>query len=137
MNQVLRKGARKEARSTMINEQASDTAAAVTAEGATGAPQKSASKKVASQRKGSPKKRKPGTAAKATKQAKTETKSLRKAASPRAQGKGKMILEMIGRPKGATLSEIMTATGWQAHSVRGFISTSGKKHNLKIESEKN
>jgi hypothetical protein len=44
---------------------------------------------------------------------------------------------MIGRAKGASLTEILTATGWQAHSVRGFISTAGKKHGVKIESLKN
>jgi hypothetical protein len=44
---------------------------------------------------------------------------------------------MIGRAKGATLDEIMTATGWQAHSVRGFISTAGKMRGVKIESLKN
>ena len=121
----------------MIKAETTDTAAAVTAEGATVAPQKTASKKVASERKGAPKRRKPGTAAQPTKQAKAEKKSLRKAASPRAQGKGEKILEMIRRPKGATLAEIMTATGWQAHSVRGFISTAAKKHRVKIESERN
>ena len=41
---------------------------------------------------------------------------------------------MIGRAKGATLAEIMQATGWQAHSVRGFVSTAGKKHGIKIDS---
>ena len=32
------------------------------------------------------------------------------------------ILILLKRPKGATVDDIMTATGWQAHSVRGFIS---------------
>jgi hypothetical protein len=44
---------------------------------------------------------------------------------------------MIGRAKGATLAEIMKAVQWQAHSVRGFISTAGKKQGIKIEFVKN
>jgi Protein of unknown function (DUF3489) len=47
------------------------------------------------------------------------------------------VLDLIQRAKGATLAEIMEATCWQAHSVRGFISaTLGKKMGLKIESAK-
>jgi hypothetical protein len=75
----------------------------------------------------------------------TKAKANRKfsATSPsaaRSQGgsnKGEKILEMIRRPKGATLAELMKATGWQAHSVRGFISTAGKKDGVHIESIKN
>ena len=33
-----------------------------------------------------------------------------------------------------TLAEIMKFTGWQAHTVRGFISIAGSKQGLKIES---
>ena len=47
------------------------------------------------------------------------------------------MLVLLQRPGGATLSELMTASGWQAHSVRGFLSgTIGKKMGLKVESAK-
>ncbi len=44
---------------------------------------------------------------------------------------------MMKRAKGATLPEIMQATSWQAHTVRGFISILGSKGGQKIESTKN
>ena len=44
---------------------------------------------------------------------------------------------MLKRADGATLDDIMGATDWQAHSVRGFISGSlGKKMGLTVESFK-
>jgi len=47
------------------------------------------------------------------------------------------IIRLLERAKGATLEELMEATGWQAHSVRGFISgTLGKKLKLRVESFK-
>jgi len=53
-------------------------------------------------------------------------------------GKKAEIIALISRSEGATLQEIMTATGWQAHSVRGFIAgTLGTKMGLEVESFKN
>ena len=125
---------------------ATDTAATVAEQGATVAPEKAPAKKGASQKKGTPKgqhaakggKTKPA----AKKKAKTGKKAAKparttKAVTPRAESKGARILAMIGRAKGATLGEIMKATDWQAHSVRGFLSTAAKKHKLNIESSKN
>jgi hypothetical protein len=44
---------------------------------------------------------------------------------------------MMERSKGATLPEIMEATGWQGHTVRGFVSILGSKGGRTIESAKN
>ena len=56
---------------------------------------------------------------------------------PREFSKKAIVLDLLKRAEGATLKEIMSATAWEAHSVRGFISGSlGKKMGLKIESEK-
>ena len=133
----------------MTTAETTDKTAAVAAHAAHVAPEKATSKKGASQKKGAPKAKKTAKdgktkAAAAKKTAKAGAKASkraaqadRKIAAPRAESKGAKILEMIARAKGATLAKIMKATEWQAHSVRGFISTAGKKHSVKIESAKN
>ncbi len=40
----------------------------------------------------------------------------------RAGTKTAAVIEMLRRPEGATVPEIMVAMGWQPHSVRGFLS---------------
>jgi hypothetical protein len=45
------------------------------------------------------------------------------------------VLDLLRREAGATLDEIITTTGWQAHSVRGFISgVLGKRMGLTVTS---
>lgn len=39
-------------------------------------------------------------------------------------------------PTGATIADIMTATGWQQHSVRGAMAGALKKRGLTITSDK-
>jgi uncharacterized membrane protein len=47
------------------------------------------------------------------------------------------ILDLLKRPGGATSRELMKATGWLPHSVRGFISgTARKKMGLNVVSAK-
>ena len=127
----------------MTNTETPDKAATVAEQGAHVAPEKVPSKKGASQKKGAPKGQKaakgkvkasPKKGAKAGKRAKPAR--AKDASAPRAESKGAKILGLIGRTKGAPLAEIMKATSWQAHSVRGFLSTAAKKHGLKIESTK-
>lgn len=47
------------------------------------------------------------------------------------------MIELLSRPEGAAISEIMRETGWQQHTVRGTFAGSLKKRlGLTIESEK-
>ncbi len=51
--------------------------------------------------------------------------------------KQEILIEMLSRAKGATLADLVAATGWQAHSLRGAISgTLKKKLGLAVNSEK-
>jgi hypothetical protein len=80
-----------------------------------------------------------GPAPVAPKKAKATKGATAKDAAPttREGSKKAIVIEMLRRPEGATLPDIMSATDWQAPSVRGFISGAlGKKMGLKVESAK-
>ena len=68
----------------------------------------------------------------------TSAKSPKKKATGARQGsKTAKVLDLLKRSGGASLKELRKATGWQAHSVRGFLSgTLGKKMGLAVTSTK-
>jgi hypothetical protein len=85
---------------------------------------------------------KPAVAAKPNKAAKTAKPRNAKAArqsAPEIRGSSKKaaVIALMRRPEGVTLAEIMAATGWQAHTVRGMISILASKAGVKVESSKN
>jgi hypothetical protein len=57
--------------------------------------------------------------------------------TPRAGTKQAALIAMLRAPDGATIEEITTATGWQAHTARGAIAGALKKKlSLDVISEK-
>jgi hypothetical protein len=57
--------------------------------------------------------------------------------SPRHGSKTAKVLDLLKRSGGATLKELQKATGWQPHSLRGFLSgTLRKKMKLRVTSTK-
>ena len=67
-----------------------------------------------------------------------ETQTPKPAAtSARPGSKQGLLVDLLSRRRGATITEAVEATGWQAHSVRGAISgTLKKKLGLTLTSEK-
>jgi len=52
----------------------------------------------------------------------------------REGSKAAQVCTMLYRPQGASLNEIRNQTGWQAHTVRGFISRTLSKQGRKVRS---
>jgi len=71
--------------------------------------------------------------AKGAKRAKVPTK----ASGARQGSKTEKVLDLLKRPGGTTMRELMKVTGWLPHSVRGFLSgTIGKKMGRAVTSTK-
>lgn len=87
-----------------------------------------------------PSKGKPATKATPAKKANRgpkSAKSPKKTTGARKGTKSAKVLDLLKRSGGATGKDLMNATGWQAHSVRGFISgVLGRKMGLTVTSTK-
>jgi len=70
--------------------------------------------------------------------AKSATARKRKKAQAGSPGvsNGDRIIALLRRTEGATLEDMMKATGWQQHSLRGFMSGTIKRKGMTITSEK-
>ncbi len=67
----------------------------------------------------------------------TETETAPKTRTPREGTKQATLIAMLRAPDGATIEEIMAATGWQSHTVRGAMAGALKKKlGLEVTSEK-
>ena len=57
-----------------------------------------------------------------TKKKSPATSARKSDAAKRPSGKLGLILDRLGRKTGATIDELVDATGWQKHSVNGALS---------------
>lgn len=90
-----------------------------------------------SQHSGAKQARKLREARKSTKTARHGATSGTTNTSVRRGTKQAILIEMLSRAKGATLTDLVAATGWQAYSLRGTISgILKKKLGLAVNSEK-
>ena len=87
---------------------------------------------------GKPRSGKKATSAERRPKSRRAAKQAKPAAGAREGSKAAKVLGLLRRPDGASLKELMKATGWLAHSVRGFLSGAvAKRMGLKLVSAKN
>ena len=68
---------------------------------------------------------------------KSTSTQIAEPAKPKHGSKQANVIAMLRLPAGASISAMMNATGWQQHSVRGFLAgVVRKKMRLKLTSQK-
>jgi hypothetical protein len=73
----------------------------------------------------------------AAKVAKSTSRARKGDTGGKKDSKQSVVIALLRRGQGASIEEMMEATGWQAHSVRGFMSGALKKRlGLQLVSEK-
>ena len=98
------------------------------AQSAKGAPTKGKASKKATAKKNAPAASKPALKGKPGAKADSD--------GPRAGSKMAEVIAMLQRKGGASITEIMSAMGWQRHTVRGFMAGAMKKAGYTVESFK-
>jgi len=70
----------------------------------------------------------------AKKRGRAKSKKATAASTPSGDRSSKKaeVIALLRRAKGVSLPEIQKLTGWQKHTVRGFVSLLGSKAGLKI-----
>jgi predicted ArsR family transcriptional regulator len=72
-----------------------------------------------------------------TNKTKTTRTNGKTAAAAKRHSKAEKVVALLKRDSGATIDDMVKATGWQKHSVRGFMAGALKKrHGLTALSEK-
>jgi Protein of unknown function (DUF3489) len=127
------RGKEKTMNSVSTDKQSTSAAEAIVAE--TGSAKQETAKPKAARKNAKPSKK--GKQAKPAKPTKRTAAAKKPGKASERSNKKADVIAMMTRAKGATLAEIMQATGWQKHTVRGFVSILGSKGGHTIESSKN
>lgn len=63
----------------------------------------------------------------------TEQREAAPSSEAKRETKQTIIISLLSREEGATLAELIDATGWKSHSVRGHLSNMRKKHGVPVK----
>jgi hypothetical protein len=56
--------------------------------------------------------------------------------APERETKRLKVINLLSRPEGATVEQMMAETGWKGHTVRGFMSGALKKSGIQVVAQR-